>query len=85
MTGVQTCALPIFGLQLTYLNDIARKHSIPAIITVETQAKPESGQETSMVAGNLIEHMCSNVIELKRYDETRKIAILKKSDRKSVV
>ena len=70
------------GLQLTYLNDIARKHNIPVIITVEAVAKPESGQETSMVAGNLIGHMCTTVIELKKYDEARKIAVLKKSSSK---
>ncbi len=70
------------GLQLTYLNDMARKHGIPVIVTSEAQGKPESGQESAMAAGGLIDYMCANVIELKRYEGARKIAILKKSPEK---
>ncbi len=66
------------GVQMSYLNDMARKHSIPVIVTAEALSDVDANQETTMSGGNIIDHMCKNVIELKRYDDALKLAILKK-------
>jgi DNA repair protein RadB len=74
------------GVQLSYLNDISRKHNIPVILTAQTHAKPETGQEASMVGGQVIDHMSKIIIELKRYQNNKRTAVLKKpkSSRKQV-
>jgi DNA repair protein RadB len=65
------------GVQLSYLNDISRKNSIPVIVTAQTHADIETGQDASMVGGDVIDYMSSAVIELRRRPNMR-VAVLKK-------
>jgi len=66
------------GVQLTYLNEISRRKDIAIIITAETHSNPNGNQDASMVGGNVLDYMSNFIIELRKFDKKKKIAVLKK-------
>ena len=65
------------GVQIGYLNEIARKQHIPIIITNQVYADFEDKSRINMVGGDLLKYQSKCLIELQKLNNKRK-AILRK-------
>jgi DNA repair protein RadB len=68
-----------FDLQVSYLSEIARKHSIPVIITNQVYADfdEKDREAVRMLGGDMLKYSSKCLIELAKYKNCRK-AIVKK-------
>ena len=68
------------GLQLSYLTEIARKKSIPVLVTNQVYADLDAGVEgrTKMVGGDILRYASKCLIELKRFAAGKRVAVLRK-------
>lgn len=64
------------GLQLSYLTEIARKKSIPVLVTNQIYTDIDE-ERTKMVGGDILRYASKCLIELQRKGE-RRIAVLRK-------
>jgi DNA repair protein RadB len=66
-----------FGVQLSYLTEIARRKHIPVIVTNQVYADLDDNNNTKIVGGDILRYSSKCLIELKRFGGTR-VAILRK-------
>jgi DNA repair protein RadB len=65
------------GLQLFYLNTIARQWNIPVLMTSQVYADFEEKDKVKMVGGDIIKYGAKCLIELEKYRTLRKATIMK--------
>ncbi len=77
------------GKQIAYVNEIARKKSIPVIITNQVYADFENKANVKMVGGDILKYGSKCLIELKKFRSGKRAVILKKhrsiSEEKSIM
>ncbi|MFH1641815.1 MAG: DNA repair and recombination protein RadB [Nanoarchaeota archaeon] len=66
------------GLQISYLNEIARKKNIAVLITNQVYADFKNKNNVKMVGGDILKYGSKCLIELKSYKNGIREAILKK-------
>lgn len=67
-----------FGVQLSYLTEIARRHHIPVIVTNQVYADIDNDGETRIVGGDILRYASKCMIEIKRLSGRNRAAILRK-------
>jgi DNA repair protein RadB len=67
-----------FGVQLSYLTEIARKKNIPVIITNQVYADLDDNNNVKIVGGDIIRYASKALIELQKLSNGNRIAILRK-------
>lgn len=65
------------GLQLFYLNNVARKWNIPVIITSQVYADFEERDQVKMVGGDILKYGSKCLISIEKYKTVRKAMIIK--------
>jgi len=77
------------GKQIAYVNEIARKKSIPVLITNQVYADFENKANVKMVGGDILKYGSKCLIELKKFRSGTRAAVLKKhrsiSEEKSIM
>ncbi|MFC1698138.1 DNA repair and recombination protein RadB [Nanoarchaeota archaeon] len=66
------------GQQLSYLSEIARKRSIPVLITNQVYADFENKNKVNMVGGDILKYSSKCLIELQSLHGSNRLAILRK-------
>lgn len=66
------------GIQLSYLTEIARKKSIPVLVTNQVYADIDRGEGTRMVGGDILRYSSKCLIELVKREDGVREAILRK-------
>lgn len=66
------------GLQISYLNDIARKYEIPVLITNQVYADFENKDRVNMVGGDILKYGSKCLIELQNLHKNKRRIILRK-------
>ncbi len=70
------------GLQLSYLTEIARKKSIPVLVTNQVYADVDAPdgreQRTKMVGGDILRYASKCLIEVKKQPDGTRVAFLRK-------
>ncbi len=70
------------GLQLSYLTEIARKKSIPVLVTNQVYADVDAPdgkeQRTKMVGGDILRYASKCLIEIKKRPDGTRVAFLRK-------
>lgn len=67
-----------FGVQLSYLTEIARKRNIPVIITNQIYADFDDNNSVKIVGGDILRYSSKALIELQKLGNGNRIAILRK-------
>lgn len=67
-----------FGLQLSYLTEIARKHKIPVIVTNQVYADLDNEGQVKIVGGDILRYASKCLIEIQRLAGGNRHAILRK-------
>ncbi|MBR9700447.1 DNA repair and recombination protein RadB [Candidatus Woesearchaeota archaeon] len=67
-----------FGVQLSYLTEIARKHKIPVIVTNQVYADLDNEGQTKIVGGDILRYASKCLIEIKRLAGGNRLVILRK-------
>ena len=67
-----------FGVQLSYLTEIARRKHIPVIVTNQIYADFDDNNNTKIVGGDILRYASKCLIELKRMQNGVRIAVLRK-------
>ena len=67
-----------FGVQLSYLTEIARKKHIPVIVTNQVYADFDDIQGVKIVGGDILRYACKALIELQKLAGGNRLAILRK-------
>jgi DNA repair protein RadB len=67
-----------FGVQLSYLTEIARRKQIPVIITNQIYADFDDQNNVKIVGGDLIRYASKCLIEIKKLTNGNRVAILRK-------
>ena len=65
------------GLQLFYLNNIARKFTIPVLVTSQVYADFEEKDHVKMVGGDILKYGSKCLISLEKYKTMRKAIVIK--------
>ncbi|MFA6888242.1 MAG: DNA repair and recombination protein RadB [Candidatus Woesearchaeota archaeon] len=65
------------GLQLFYLNTLARKFMIPVLVTSQVYADFEERDKVKMVGGDILKYGSKCLIEIEKYKTLRKATIIK--------
>ena len=65
------------GLQLYYLNGIARKYNIPVLITSQVYADFEEKEKVKVVGGDILKYGSKCIIAIEKYKSYRKALIVK--------
>jgi len=66
------------GKQLSYLVEIARKHSIPVLLTNQVYADFANKEKTNMVGGDILKYSSKCLMELSVIGESRRKAVIRK-------
>ncbi len=66
------------GLQLSYLNEIARKQHIPVLITNQVYSSFENRESVRMVGGDILKYGSKCLIALEKYHDGLRVATIKK-------
>ena len=66
------------GLQISYLSEIARKKSIPILITNQIYKDFEDKTKINIVGGDILKYWSKCLIELRKLEDNKRVAILKK-------
>lgn len=66
------------GRQLSSLTEIARKHSIPVILTNQVYSNMDKGNGVRMVGGDMLVYGSKCLIEIQKGHEGKRIAFLRK-------
>jgi DNA repair protein RadB len=66
-----------FGLQLSYLTEIARRKGIPVLITNQVYTDLDDGN-TKMVGGDMLRYAAKCLIELQKLAGGNRVAVLRK-------
>jgi DNA repair protein RadB len=67
-----------FGVQLSYLAEIARRKNIPVIVTNQVYADLDDNNNTKIVGGDILRYASKCLIELQRLSGGNRLVILKK-------
>lgn len=65
------------GLQLYYLNAIARKYNIPVLVTSQVYADFEEREKVKVVGGDILKYGSKCIIAIEKYKSHRKAIIVK--------
>lgn len=65
------------GLQLFYLNTLARKFMIPVLVTSQVYADFEEKDKVKMVGGDILKYGSKCLIEIEKYKTLRKATVIK--------
>ena len=65
------------GQQISYLSEIARKKNIPIILTNQVYSDFENKNNVKMVGGDILKYGSKTLIELKKYEQHRKLTLKK--------
>ena len=65
------------GLQLYYLNGVARKYEIPVLITSQVYADFEEKEKVKVVGGDILKYGSKCIIAIEKYKSYRKVLIVK--------
>ncbi len=65
------------GLQLYYLSSIARKYTIPVLVTSQVYADFEERDKVRMVGGDIIKNGAKCLLEIEKYKTVRKATVIK--------
>lgn len=65
------------GLQLFYLNTLARKFMIPVLMTSQVYADFEEKDKVKMVGGDILKYGSKCLIEIEKYKTLRKATVMK--------
>jgi len=66
------------GLQLSFLTEVARKKNIPILITNQVYSSFEEPNKVNMVGGDILRYGSKCLIELQKYRNGKRKAILRK-------
>jgi DNA repair protein RadB len=66
------------GLQISYLSEIARKKKIPVLITNQIYKDFENKTKINIVGGDILKYWSKCLIEIKKLDNDKRTATLKK-------
>jgi DNA repair protein RadB len=67
-----------FGLQLSYLTELARKKNIPVIVTNQVYADLDDNNNVKIVGGDILRYASKALIELQKLSSGIRIALLRK-------
>jgi DNA repair protein RadB len=67
-----------FGLQLSYLTEVARKKNIPVLITNQVYADLDDSNNVKIVGGDILRYASKALIEIQKLAGGNRIAILRK-------
>lgn len=65
------------GLQLYYLNIIARKYMIPVLVTSQVYADFDERDKVRMVGGDIMKYGAKCLLEIEKYKTVRKVTVMK--------
>lgn len=65
------------GLQLYYLSAIARKYTIPVLVTSQVYADFEERDKVRMVGGDIMKYGAKCLLEIEKYKTVRKATVIK--------
>jgi DNA repair protein RadB len=67
-----------FGVQLSYLTEIARRKQIPVLVTNQVYADFDDQNNVKIVGGDILRYASKCLIELRRLHDGTRLAILRK-------
>lgn len=67
-----------FGVQLSYLTEIARRHQIPVIVTNQVYADFDDNDRVKIVGGDILRYASKCLLEIRKLNGGNRIATLRK-------
>jgi DNA repair protein RadB len=67
-----------FGVQLSYLTEIARRKQIPVLVTNQVYADLDDNNNVKIVGGDILRYSSKCLIEIKKLNDGKRIAVLRK-------